>query len=93
MLYPSKLAMFTFIFLISQGANVNARHLWGIDHLSQGPHQGSIDAHQLGRGHPIGLQRSQVHPGFIPWGPPHAQPKTSGFFNDLNTSKYRVHSF
>lgn len=30
-----------------EGANVDPQHLWSVDHLSQGPHERTVDPHQL----------------------------------------------
>ena len=30
-----------------EGANVDPQHLWSVDHLSQGPHECTVDPHQL----------------------------------------------
>lgn len=30
-----------------EGANIDPQHLWSVDHLSQGPHECTVDPHQL----------------------------------------------
>lgn len=30
-----------------EGADVDPQHLWSVDHLSQGPHESTVDSHQL----------------------------------------------
>lgn len=38
-----------------EGTNVDSQHLWSVDHLSQGPHESTIDPHQLLCVHLVGL--------------------------------------
>lgn len=38
-----------------EGANVDPQHLWSVDHLSQGPHERTVDPHQLLCVHLVGL--------------------------------------
>lgn len=38
-----------------EGANVDPQHLWRVDHLAQGPHECTVDPHQLLRVHLVSL--------------------------------------
>lgn len=38
-----------------EGAYVDPQHFWSVDHLSQGPHERTIDPHQLLCVHLVGL--------------------------------------
>jgi hypothetical protein len=40
---------------VDEGPDVDAHHLGRVDDLSEGPHHGAVDAHQLLRGHLVGL--------------------------------------